>query len=335
MATSVQTTASGLSEPKLTRYKSVRKAKEQPSSAPPPPEVFAANQETSIQRNLSRYRSARPAAATVAFAQSNQSAPKPTGSEIPAQSLSATCDDNPPKSQRYYASTQRPNAPAVSNGLKSSEATSSTSPGARKPSGSLSMAVRDEAEDVAGTETEKQRRMQGYSPTKQEQIRSAQAERMRTEQAERLKAAADQERMLRAETERQMKQAEAKAHQPTGEQAGRIRLRKRTDTDARQREGSLVKSPSSGTAPAVSPIKDRFGLFKRKRGEEAPQSMVALRSKTASNSGRPSSVNENGPPTIKPGGGGVVPRIDAPVSAVNAGERVKILEGSGMRISLP
>lgn len=328
MATSVQATASGLSEPKLSRYRSVRKAKEQPS-APPPPEVVAANHENSIQRNLSRYRSTRPAVATVAFAQSNQSAPKPTRFERPAQSLSATSDDNPQKSQRYYASTKSSNAPTVPDGLKRSETTSSTSPGGRKPPGSLAMAVRAEAGNVVGTETEKQHRMQDHNPTKQEQVRSAQAEKLRIEQAERLKAAADQERMLRAETERQMKQLEAKEHQPTGEQAGRSRLRKRTDTDARQREGSLVKSPSFGTVSAVSPVKGRFGLFKRKRGEEAPQSMVAFGSKTTSNSGRPPLMNGDRSPTIKPGGGGVVPGIDAPVSAVNAGDRVsssKVLE---------
>ena len=60
-----------------------------------------------------------------------------------------------------------------------------------------------------------------------------------------------------------------------------------------------------------------FGLFKRKRGEAAPQ---AEKTPIA----RPMTGRE--PPTIKPGGGGVVPGTDAPISAVNAGDRKVLVE---------
>ncbi|KAK5162927.1 uncharacterized protein LTR77_011088 [Saxophila tyrrhenica] len=60
-----------------------------------------------------------------------------------------------------------------------------------------------------------------------------------------------------------------------------------------------------------------FGLFKRKRGEVAPQNEKHTLSHP---------VPSNEPATIKPGGGGVVPGIDAPVSAVNSGDRSVLVE---------
>lgn len=60
-----------------------------------------------------------------------------------------------------------------------------------------------------------------------------------------------------------------------------------------------------------------FGLFKRKRGEAAPP----VEKRTIS---KPTPYEE--PPTIKPGGGGVVPGTDAPISAVNAGDRQVLVE---------
>lgn len=62
-----------------------------------------------------------------------------------------------------------------------------------------------------------------------------------------------------------------------------------------------------------------FGLFKRKRGEElANEKIPAARHPSPRRNG-------NEPATIRPGGGGVVPGTDAPVSAVNAGDRVSRL----------
>lgn len=61
------------------------------------------------------------------------------------------------------------------------------------------------------------------------------------------------------------------------------------------------------------------GLFKRKRGElqasEAQKTPSAL-----------SKTNHGDNPTIKPGGGGIVPGTDAPVSAINAGDRHVLVE---------
>lgn len=60
-----------------------------------------------------------------------------------------------------------------------------------------------------------------------------------------------------------------------------------------------------------------FGFFKRKRGDVAPQGPKGSAPK-------PNDSRE--PVTIRPGGGGVVPGTDAPVSAINAGDRRVLVE---------
>lgn len=69
-----------------------------------------------------------------------------------------------------------------------------------------------------------------------------------------------------------------------------------------------------------------FGMFKRKRGEAAPP----LEKRNIS---KPAPYEE--PPTIKPGGGGVVPGTDAPISAVNAGDRQVLVECGKSKILFP
>lgn len=59
-----------------------------------------------------------------------------------------------------------------------------------------------------------------------------------------------------------------------------------------------------------------FGLFKRKRAQQSS----AKQEKGAA--AKALDTSKKGPAYIKQGGGGIVPGIDAPVSAVNAGSRV-------------
>ena len=69
-----------------------------------------------------------------------------------------------------------------------------------------------------------------------------------------------------------------------------------------------------------------FGLFKRKRAEPAPQIPKTSASKRR---------DSHEPATIRPGGGGVVPGIDAPVSAVNAGDRRVLVQCGKSRTVAP
>lgn len=61
------------------------------------------------------------------------------------------------------------------------------------------------------------------------------------------------------------------------------------------------------------------GLFKRKRGD-------ASTAPTGNNTQHRPKSAKDGPQTIRPGGGGIVPGIDAPKSAVNAGDRNVIVQ---------
>lgn len=88
--------------------------------------------------------------------------------------------------------------------------------------------------------------------------------------------------------------------------------------------------PSQGSIPKQHLENDGgsscFGLFKRKRGEQSPQATEKTPMACPTSS-------KNEPATIKPGGGGVVPGTDAPISAVNAGDRQVLVEcGKSHRI---
>ena len=69
-----------------------------------------------------------------------------------------------------------------------------------------------------------------------------------------------------------------------------------------------------------------FGFFKRKRGEAAPQKEKAS---------IPRANDSREPFTIRPGGGGLVPGTDAPVSAVNAGDRKVLVECGKSKMMFP
>lgn len=64
-----------------------------------------------------------------------------------------------------------------------------------------------------------------------------------------------------------------------------------------------------------------FGLMKKNKKKSAMNAATEKKS-----SARPPTSRDGGPLTIRPGGGGIVPGIDAPVSAVNAGDRVSVHE---------
>ena len=69
-----------------------------------------------------------------------------------------------------------------------------------------------------------------------------------------------------------------------------------------------------------------FGLFKRKRGETVTQLEKTPTAKTATSRELP---------TNRPGGGGAVPGTDAPVSAVNAGDREVLVECGKSKTMFP
>jgi hypothetical protein len=159
-----------------------------------------------------------------------------------------------------------------------------------------------------------------------------QAQQAELDRAEKLRQEAEEAKRL--QQQREFEEAEAlrrqrveqKAEQERGRRLQKAEPRK-AKQDERQRQAALAKleertqkSPSS--PPTISPPRQQeigFGMFKRRKddalGLDAPAQYSAL---PQPNLG----PNNHEEETIKPGGGGAVLGIDAPTSAVNAGDRV-------------
>jgi hypothetical protein len=112
----------------------------------------------------------------------------------------------------------------------------------------------------------------------------------------------------------------------TEEEAALI-LEEQKRKDLARLEDELAAATNSA---GQSPGKDRFGFFSRKRAATRttpPISAVDPSPMTRSQSDGPHR-------SIAPGGGGVVPGTDAPLSAINAGERVRCPGNAHNKLSL-
>lgn len=165
------------------------------------------------------------------------------------------------------------------------------------------------------------------------------AEKLRREAEEAARLQQQQREFEEAEALRKQR-AEQKAEQERGKRLQKAEPRKTSQTreeesrkakqEERQRQATLAKLeertqklPSS--PPSVSPPRQQevgFGMFKRRKddalGIDAPAQYAAPPQLSLN-------FGSNEEATIRPGGGGVVLGIDAPTSAVNAGDRVCLL----------
>ena len=91
----------------------------------------------------------------------------------------------------------------------------------------------------------------------------------------------------------------------------------------KEREVERMKQDLSGIEVPDSPVKtkDRLAFWKK---PQKSRSLTKPSDRKDKSSGDSSGVSD-APLGIEPGGGGIVPGIDAPKSAVNAGERVSRL----------
>ncbi|EAT77186.2 hypothetical protein SNOG_15521 [Parastagonospora nodorum SN15] len=212
-------------------------------------------------------------------------------------------------------------------------------------------AAEDSARELLQKERERQRLMkEKYEAEARTQREAKQAELERVErlrreeeeaalreaqrEAEEAEALRRQEDEQRAERDRGKRLRKAEAHkvlQQREEEARRVKLeeleRKAKIEEQRPR---TAKAPSS-SSPVSPPRHDtNFGLFKRRKDDLTPEAPVVA-------SKAPQLALDLGDhrqaETIKPGGGGAVRGIDAPTSAVNAGDRVVVC--GQKRILLP
>ena len=207
-------------------------------------------------------------------------------------------------------------------------------------------AARDEARQLIQEEAERQRRMQAkLRAEKQAKFEAEQAERERldreAEEAERARAQKEAEQADRA---RLQKEAEAAERRERRSKAKEQREREHHESSRKLRKPPQLKEEPNGsrlkTPPEPSPNPHssskqgtKFSFLKRRKEDEFPKSPnnpanISKPRQVSNGNGPPVSnmlLGDNGPSaSIKPGGGGVVPGIDAPISAVNAGDRVSL-----------
>jgi hypothetical protein len=207
--------------------------------------------------------------------------------------------------------------------------------------------IRRVTEPIPGSHRQ-QRPVPGAGRPAQGQPRETERERQRRKAKEALEREVEQQR-LRKEREEQERLAQQRKAQEEAEQARlaeeenarRLAEQKRKDLERLEAELAAAVPDLPGL---TSPGKEKFSFFSRKRAptKVTPPTTagsvpgITSVSKTQGNDpprGRndpPRGSNEphresNEPPRgIEQGGGGIVPGIDAPISAVNAGERVSL-----------
>jgi hypothetical protein len=92
--------------------------------------------------------------------------------------------------------------------------------------------------------------------------------------------------------------------------------------------------PMTETPTSSTPSSKKFGFFKRRKGDESPMSPMSP-PKTDGSRPKTSRASPKKANFIKPGGGGIVPLNDAPVSAVNHGDRRVRIECGRSFATLP
>jgi flagellar biosynthesis GTPase FlhF len=164
-------------------------------------------------------------------------------------------------------------------------------------------------------------------------VREAEEEAIREEQRQK---AAEEERVRREKEEARERamQEKLKAKQRAKDEK-EARKRRPTETTLPSQETSDRRRSSSRDGSASSPTSTKRvgGFFRRKKEEETP------RTSTTTDDRRPKTAHASPPkwefPTIRPGGGGIVPLSDAPLSGVAHVERRVRIKFGKSEINLP
>lgn len=144
------------------------------------------------------------------------------------------------------------------------------------------------------------------------------AEREREREAQLAREAEELEARRRLEEERAAEELRRqREEQERGKRLQKVESAKRQA----EREEAGRRARAQAEAPVSPPRHGRFGLFGRRRDNSGASQSPPQTAKPSV--GVSSSVENRDMDTIRPGGGGAVLGIDAPISAVNAGDRVR------------
>ena len=322
---------------RVSRYRSVRKAQQQQSREPAPPLPTANMAHTtdsqSVSRSASRYH--RPKTAV------DRSVPMPA--PLSATQVAALSAHSSSRTDVNNDELPRPAelAPPV------------IAPRTQESSERLQTNVPPVEERTRPTLEERQERMRAAQLAEWEALgRAAESDRLRQEREK--EAREEEERLYQEQVERverKRRQEEEAAEQEKRRQlkerekavkaleGDRQRPRREFSSQPTEARPSTAKHSNPSDPPPISTI---MGFFKRRRSSDStrapdktqpsPRATVEPRPKTSHAPQTPSSPKEE---TIRPGGGGVVPGTDAPISAVNHGVRRVMIECGKSRIRLP
>jgi len=341
--------SSAAAAPKMSRYRSVRRAQEQQHhtspgapAVPPMPAVseMQPQSDAPISRSMSRYHR-RP---TTSHATSPN--PPPGSNTIPnaPPPLPAQLPPSTPSTSRNRAvSSPYQSSHSANTGQRRPRTartrTTEASPPVSNAPRQQSLRGDDSAREVLQREKERQRQLkEKYEAEARAQKQAKQAELDRIERMRH-----EEEEAARLDAQREMEEAEAlrrqreeqKAEQERGRRLQKAENQKvlqqreegvrKAKLEEKERQATLAKleqkarkAPSS--SPPVSPPRQQetgFGMFKRRKDEA-----LGLDAPVQQPTAPQLSLNLGEEETIRPGGGGVVLGIDAPTSAVNAGDRV-------------
>ncbi|KAF1998154.1 hypothetical protein P154DRAFT_469810 [Amniculicola lignicola CBS 123094] len=327
---------------KFSRYRSVRRAQEKQESATtapapalptmppmPPMPVVEQKPETAISRSMSRYHR-RPAQTASPVRSQTEAVPAlPADAQTTARIRAVSSPQQAPR----VANSVQPRLPNTSKSR--SEAAQQVAKGAHDPF----QRARDEAKQLMHDEAERQKRMQEkIRAEKRAKLEAQEAERAKQENLERLerleKLRKETEEAERLHAQREAEELEyARRHKEEQEHGRRLRKSEsaaRTKQREEERKAKHEAAPKPHASPPVSPPRHGagFGLFKRRKDEAPTSPEPAGRPRQTSNGNREHD-------TIRPGGGGAVLGIDAPKSAVNAGDRRVMIVCNKSHMQLP
>jgi hypothetical protein len=301
---------------------------------PASPEMEAPK-DAPVSRSMSRYHRRQPT-----LHATTPSVPPVHSNTLQAQHVSSATR-SPPRASRYRAASS-PYQPAYSeNTAQHRPRTAKQRADTGPPSSGRQQAISEEqsARQLLQKERERQRLLkEKYEAEARAHREAKQAELERLEmlrkeeeeaalqeaqrQAEEAELLKRQKEERKAEQERgkRLRKAEAQKVLQQREQDAR-RSKEESERKLRHEEERARKAPSS--SPPVSPPRHdmRVGLFKRRKDD-------GLTTQTPAETSKPPqlslSFDDLDTEVIRPGGGGIVLGIDAPTSAVNAGERVSL-----------
>ncbi|KAH7413579.1 hypothetical protein DE146DRAFT_600659 [Phaeosphaeria sp. MPI-PUGE-AT-0046c] len=351
----------------MSRYRSVRRAQEQQAhqqqSAPPVPAMppmpeapaMEPQKEAAISRSMSRYHR-RP---TVSHATT------PALPSIRANTLQEhqTPPLPQPSSSRIRAASSPHHTQHAANTAQPRPRTAKQRGDTAGPASNQSRSPRadDSAREVLQKERERQRLLKekyeaearAQREAKQAEIDRLEAQRRDEEEAARQQAQAEAEQAeavrrqkeeQKAENERGKRLRKAEAHKVLQRREEEARQAKREEEEARQTkreeherrakaDEERARKAAKSSPPVSPPRQDAsYGIFKRRKDDGLSLDAPVQASKAPQVSLQLASREEE---TIRPGGGGLVLGIDAPNSAVNAGDRRVTVVCGKKRILLP